>query len=204
MQARLVVDPRVVQLAVKQRALEAFDDRELRIESGLDRKLAQKVLAERMDRLRAQRFDAPELRDAGAVIRVALSGRNFEQRRGGTDRPRNAFAGIESQRELGERLMNAIGDLARRFFREGDEDDALRRQRLVAEQQPQHLGHDRGGLAGAGAGFDDDVAAPRFVECECRLDGDRAQSAPPPRSVRGSLWRVIRYFSAKSWRVRQE
>ena len=131
MQARLVVDPCVVQLAVEQRALEAFDDRELRIEPGLDRKLAQQGLAERVDRLRAQRLDAPELRDARAAMRVALSVRHFEQRRGGIDRPRNALAGIEAQRELGERLMNAIGDLAGRFFRERDEDDALRRQRLV-------------------------------------------------------------------------
>ena len=92
--------------------------------------------------------------------------------------------------------MNAIGDLTRRFFRECDQDDPLRQPRLILEQQPQHLGHDRGGLASAGACFDDEVAAARLVECECRLDGHRAQSAPPPRSVRGSLWLMTRYFSA--------
>ena len=39
--ARLLVDPRVVQLAVQKRTLESFDDLELGIESRFDRELAQ-------------------------------------------------------------------------------------------------------------------------------------------------------------------
>jgi hypothetical protein len=56
MEARFLVHPGVVQLAVEKRAFEAFDDRELRIEPGFDRKLAEEALAEGVDRLRAKRL----------------------------------------------------------------------------------------------------------------------------------------------------
>jgi len=55
--------------------------------------------------------------------------------------------------------MNAIGDLARRFFGEGHQNDALRRKTAVGQQELEHLGDDRRGLAGAGAGFDDQIGS---------------------------------------------
>jgi len=136
----------------------------LRIEPRLDRELAQKALAERMDGLRSQRLDARNLRHAGAAVGVALAGRNAEEGSGRIDRPGDLFAIFESLRQLGQRLMNAIGDLARCFFGEGDQHDALRQQRLVAQQQLQHLGHDGRGLACSRSRFDDDVAPFRFAE----------------------------------------
>ena len=97
MEPRLLVNPRVVQLAVQERALESFDDRELRIESGLDGELPKDGLAERVDRLRAKRLDARQLRGTRSLVRVALVRRHLEKRRGGADRPRCVFARIEAQ-----------------------------------------------------------------------------------------------------------
>src|SRR2546423_13055037 len=81
--ARLAVNPGVIQLRVKQRALEAFDDLELRIELRLDRKLPQQRLAEGVDSLGAQRIDARQLLRACA----ALFGAYFDEGMRGVDRP---------------------------------------------------------------------------------------------------------------------
>src|SRR5207244_9915022 len=70
MEARLRVDPGVVDVAVEHRALEALHDAELRIEAGFDRELPQQHLAERVDRLRAEVVDARELRLARAARRI--------------------------------------------------------------------------------------------------------------------------------------
>ena len=65
MHARLIVDPRVVQLAVQPGALEALDDGELRIQPRLDGELPQDHLAEGVDGLRSQLVDARELLRGG-------------------------------------------------------------------------------------------------------------------------------------------
>ena len=54
--------------------------------------------------------------------------------------------------------MDAVGDLAGRLFGERHQHDPLGREVLVAEEELQDLGDDGGGLARAGARFDDEVA----------------------------------------------
>src|ERR1700686_2143795 len=108
MEAGLVVDPGVVQLSVEKRALESFDDGELRIESGLDRKLAQEALAERMNRLRPERLDAPGLCEAGAPVVGALAGGHFEGGSSRADGPGDLVAAVEANGQLGQRLVNAV------------------------------------------------------------------------------------------------
>src|SRR5213076_3624960 len=83
-EARLRVDPGIVDVAVEHRALEALDDAELRVEAGLDRELPQQQLAERVDRLRAQVVDARELRLARAAGRIG----DLVKRPRGSGRPR--------------------------------------------------------------------------------------------------------------------
>src|SRR5436305_1091884 len=83
--APLGIDPGVIQRCIQQRALEAFDDLELRVELRLDRELPQQRLAERMDRLRAKRVDPRQLRGTCAAPRVALRNGNFDERMRGAD-----------------------------------------------------------------------------------------------------------------------
>ena len=140
--ARLFVQPGVVQLPVEQRALEAFDDLELRIEAGLDRIHPQQRLAEGVNRLRAQRVDPRELLGTGAAERLAAVGRHFEQRTRRAARPDDALV-VETSVQLDERVVDAIGDLARRFFGEGDEDDPLRRELFVPGRGSRDSGSNR-------------------------------------------------------------
>src|SRR6266498_2663182 len=90
MEARLGIDPGVVDVAVEHRALEALHDAELRVEAGLDRELPQQHLAERVDGLRAEPVDARELRLAGAARRIG----DLVKWPRGAGRPRRA-AGLD-------------------------------------------------------------------------------------------------------------
>src|ERR1700682_3069161 len=95
--ARLLIDPCVVQLGVEQRALEALDDLELRVEFRFQRELAEQRLAEGVDRLRAETVDACELARAGCTCRLTLRRRDLKHGRGGADRPRDDAVLIDAR-----------------------------------------------------------------------------------------------------------
>ena len=235
LRARLLVDPGVVQLRMQQRPLEPFDDLELRIEACLDRELPQERLAERVDGLRSEEVDTRELRAARAARSVV--GWDLHQRMGRVRRPRDGsfvwrrrsrrrclgehvllFRGPRRQDcrrhtqlrlDFGQRGMDAVGDLSRRLLGECHQHDALGREVLVGEHQLQHFADDCRRLPGAGARFDDEVAAPRrrgrglAAEIEERLLESHERSSCCSK-VRGSRSCATAYFSSASCLVRQE
>ena len=152
---RLIVDPLVVNLSVQQRSIEPFDDSELRIDSRLDRILPQQRLAERVDGLRAEAVDARELPLDRLATRVALRRRDFEKGMIGIARPADAAFAFELRSNVVERVLDAVGNFARRFFGEGDQHNSLRRDIAFAQQKLEDFGDDGGGLASARAGLDD-------------------------------------------------
>src|SRR6266849_7194571 len=72
----------------------------------------------------------------------------------GAARPGSAMA-FELRSNVVERVLDTIGNLAGRFFREGHQDDSFRRDVGVAQEKLQDFRDDGGGLARAGARFDD-------------------------------------------------
>src|SRR6185503_8679623 len=102
MEARLVVNPGVVQLAVEQRALEALDDLELRIEPRLDRELPQEALAEGVDGLGAEGVDAGQLLAAGAAPLVPPIVRHDKERARRAGRPGHGLV-VKTRLELRQR-----------------------------------------------------------------------------------------------------
>jgi hypothetical protein len=181
--ARFLIEPGVVQLSIEQRALEAFDDLELRIELRLDRETAQQRMTERMNRLRAQRVDAGEVMGDGAPRAIGIGDR--DQRSLRANGPRADF-----RLQFFQRFTNAIRDLSGRFLRERHQHDAFEGQLFALEHQFQHFGHDGGGLAGPCAGLDHEIAACglRLARRECETLLQRHALWPlPASSVRGSF-----------------
>ena len=79
--------------------------------------------------------------------------------------------------ELAQPVVQPLAHLAGRLARERDREDLVRLR--TVEQRAQDARNEHPGLAGAGAGFDDDAAA--------RVAGERVERVPCDRSVIGAV-----------------